>query len=118
MVNMYTITFSKQGEELVISVEDDGQGLNLKQIQQRLSDTIGAEVFDWSDEEVMAQLMTQSVSTSETVNHVSGRGVGLVAVKELVDSLDGDVKIISVAGKGTMVTITAPLHRDALGIEA
>jgi len=87
-----------RAEWVAVTVRDDGQGVS-PALMARATET-GSLV------EVLAQAGT---STAAEVTELSGRGIGLGAVKRHVESLGGTVEVKSVSGHGTAVTLLLPL---------
>jgi len=97
---------------VVIEVEDDGRGIDKekiirKAIEKGLIDESKAATL--SDQEILNFLFVPGFSTKEKVSEVSGRGVGMDVVKNVVESLNGSISIESEKDKGTKVTIRLPL---------
>ena len=95
---------------VVITVQDDGAGLNrgrilAKGIERGL---VEAEQV-LSNSEVYALIFEPGFSTAEKISNLSGRGVGLDVVKRNIAALRGTVSIDSEEGVGTTVTIRLPL---------
>jgi two-component system chemotaxis sensor kinase CheA len=104
-----TLQASHQGGNVVISVSDDGAGLNRERILGKAREK-GLPVTDaMSDSEVWQLIFAPGFSTAEVVTDVSGRGVGMDVVKKNILALGGQVEIESVAGWGSRVTIRLPL---------
>jgi two-component system, chemotaxis family, sensor kinase CheA len=98
------------GSDVVVSIEDDGCGIDreavrAKAIERKLI-APGATV---SDKEIFNLILLPGFSTSKQVTNVSGRGVGMDAVKKQIDALRGTLSIASEVGKGTRFSITLPL---------
>jgi two-component system chemotaxis sensor kinase CheA len=66
-------------------------------------------VKDLSERDAINLLFLSGLSTSETVNETSGRGVGMDAVKSAVEAMKGSIEVESVSGKGTMFRLRLPL---------
>jgi len=101
-----------EGNNVVIEVQDDGRGMDRDKIVKRaiemgLIDELKASTLP--DERVFEFLFTPGFSTKEDVSEVSGRGVGMDVVKNVVESLNGSVSIESQKDVGTKVTIRLPL---------
>jgi two-component system chemotaxis sensor kinase CheA len=101
-----------EGNNVVIEVEDDGRGIDKekiirKAIEKGFIDESKAATF--SDQEILNFLFVPGFSTKEKVSEVSGRGVGMDVVKNVVESLNGSISIESEKDKGTKVTIRLPL---------
>jgi len=105
-----TIDLSRDGNDVVLTVADDGKGLDFKAIKQRaeskglLVDGAGA-----SDGDLTQFILEHGFSTTESVNQISGRGVGLDVVVSEVKQLGGTMDIDSGPGAGTKFIIYLPL---------
>ncbi|WP_313756545.1 chemotaxis protein CheA [Tissierella sp.] len=100
------------GNNVVVEVEDDGKGMdpNLirrKAIEKGIIDEREAESL--SVEDSINLLFKPGFSTADTISDVSGRGVGLDVVKSKIESINGNVEIESVQGKGSKFIIRIPL---------
>ncbi|AJG40081.1 chemotaxis protein CheA [Thermotoga sp. RQ7] len=101
-----------EGNNVVIEVEDDGRGIDKekilrKAIERGLVDE--SKATSLSDQEILNFLFVPGFSTKEKVSEVSGRGVGMDVVKNVVESLNGSISIESEKDRGTKVTIRLPL---------
>lgn len=106
------LSASQEGGQVVIRVEDDGQGLDLEKIKRVLIEKklrSEAELNNMNEEEVSAYIFKSGFSTSPIITDISGRGIGLDIVKTQMDRLKGKVDIDSERGKGTKVTLELPL---------
>ena len=93
-----------EAHEVVIDVVDDGHGLRRERILQKaiaLNLVAAAAAPALRDEEVFALIFSPGFSTAEAVTDVSGRGVGMDAVKHAVESFGGSVEVTSTRGQGT-----------------
>lgn len=98
-----------QGGGILLSVADDGAGLNRDRIVAKANE-LGLQVTDkWSDDEIWPLIFTPGFSTAESVSDVSGRGVGMDVVWQNVHALGGNVDVASRQGEGTIITIRLPL---------
>jgi two-component system chemotaxis sensor kinase CheA len=98
------------GSSVVVSIEDDGRGIvreavRAKAIEKQLI-TPDAVL---TDKDVFNLILLPGFSTATKVTSVSGRGVGMDAVRRDIDALRGALSLDSTAGKGTRVSITLPL---------
>ncbi|GAB7388238.1 chemotaxis protein CheA [Bacillaceae bacterium] len=100
------------GNHVFIEVEDDGKGIDRKKV---LSKAVAKGMLDektaesLSEQQVYDLLFSSGFSTAEKVSDISGRGVGLDAVKTKIESLGGMVSIESQIGKGTKFLVQLPL---------
>jgi len=102
----------RERDAIRIRVSDDGAGVNLEALRAR---AIEAKVVhrdlagDLSPEHLMALVFQPGLSTSPRVSDISGRGVGMDAVRVTVESLGGAVELSSEVGSGTHVQLEVPL---------
>jgi len=92
-----------RGELVAVSVRDDGRGVSAELVRQ--GEQCGS----------LAEVLAQAgVSTAGQVTELSGRGVGLDAVKRHVESLGGSLEVTTEAGRGTVMTMLLPLMLSLL----
>ena len=105
-----TISATHVGAQVRISVEDDGQGLNSEVILRKAKERnlVPADV-SLTDEQINDLIFAPGFSTADNVSNVSGRGVGMDAVRRDVERLRGSVHAQSRSGYGTTVVIYLPL---------
>ncbi|HQR50641.1 MAG TPA: Hpt domain-containing protein [Methylophilaceae bacterium] len=100
----------QEGNEIVLSLSDDGRGLDFDKIKAKAA-RLG--MFDAAMESDPSSLLTlifeSGFSTSEEVTQVSGRGVGLDVVRNDITSLGGRIEVVSESGKGCTFTVYLPL---------
>jgi two-component system chemotaxis sensor kinase CheA len=90
-------------KKLMISFQDDGKGLDIEKLREKL----GANL---TDNEIYQKMLTSTVSTKETVSDISGRGVGVSSVYEIVRKQNGTMNISSTKNMGTTIQIIVPFH--------
>lgn len=99
----------QKGGNIMISVIDDGAGLNRQKIIAKARER-GLGVSDQAaDSEIWDLIMAPGFSTADQVTDVSGRGVGMDVVKRNIESMGGKIEISSVAGAGSTLQIRLPL---------
>lgn len=97
---------------LSIIVQDDGRGVNLENLRQKVIDkglVDAAMAKTLTESELLDFLFLPSFSTKEQVSEISGRGVGLDVVHDVVQEMRGNVKATSTLGKGTKFHLQLPL---------
>jgi two-component system, chemotaxis family, sensor kinase CheA len=95
----------EESSHLVLEVEDDGRGVDLERVRQ----VAASRGITAQDREAALQLLFRpGFSTKEAQDEISGRGVGLDAVKTQVEALRGIVSVTTEAGRGTRVSIWVP----------
>lgn len=102
---------SYQGNEIHITVEDDGAGLNREKIIEKAISrgNFGGNPAELTDKEVWEFIFQPGLSTAKVVTDVSGRGVGMDVVKKNIEKLRGGIDIDSKYGFGTKITFRIPL---------
>ena len=101
-----------EGNNVIIMVEDDGAGVNpdivkQKALEKGLITAAEAEKMDTAD--AVRLLFVPGFSTAKVVTDVSGRGVGMDAVKTKIESLGGMVDIETKVNEGSKFKIRLPL---------
>ncbi len=102
----------QDGNNVVIEVSDDGNGIDVEAIKGRAIEkgNITQEQADtMTDKEVIDLLFRPSFSTAKKVSDVSGRGVGLDVVKTKIEALGGDIEVKTKLGEGSTFIIRLPL---------
>lgn len=99
-----------EGNHLVIEVKDDGRGIHPEVIRERAIDKgIITKNQLLSDDELVNLVFHPGFSTKQEVSEISGRGVGMDVVKTNIQSLNGDVRVSTKVGKGSVFRIVLPL---------
>jgi chemosensory pili system protein ChpA (sensor histidine kinase/response regulator) len=101
---------SREGSEVVIRVNDDGSGINLKAVREKargLGLIKGDEAL-LTDEDIMQFILESGFSTATEISQISGRGVGMDVVNSEIKQLGGTLRIESEQGKGTRFTVRLP----------
>ncbi|HXF80834.1 MAG TPA: response regulator, partial [Usitatibacter sp.] len=100
----------QRGNEVVLTVSDDGAGLNYTRIREKaIANGLLAPDVELPESQLAQFIFVSGFSTATEVSQVSGRGVGMDVVKNEITSLGGRVEIASTPGRGTTFTITLPL---------
>lgn len=103
-----TLSTSCVGDRFIVRAEDDGRGISWDELRRK------AEANGLPHEtraELIEALFADGVSTAESVTEVSGRGVGMGAVREVTRALGGQVEVESRPGRGTAITLSFPAAR-------
>jgi two-component system, chemotaxis family, sensor kinase CheA len=94
------------GDQLVIEIEDDGQGIDWAAVRK----VAGAKGLPCeTTEELTDALLSKFLTTRDSVTATSGRGVGLASVRQRVQTLGGRIAIFTARGQGTTFQFTLPL---------
>ncbi|MDT8444231.1 MAG: chemotaxis protein CheA [Desulfuromonadales bacterium] len=105
-----TLSAQHSGAYVLLTVADDGAGLDLGRIRAKAIEKglINAQ-DDLSEREISSLIFVPGFSTAEEVSNVSGRGVGMDVVRLAIDALRGSIEVHSEAGQGTTFIIKLPL---------
>ncbi len=107
-----TCKVKDKGEYVKVSIADDGAGVNLdkvraKAVEKGVLDKDAAAKLD--AKRVCELLFLDSLSTKDDITMLSGRGVGLAAVKAALEDLGGSYKVKTEPGQGTTFSFKLPL---------
>ena len=100
------------GGNVVIEVRDDGRGIDPVKVARKAAQKglIAEDAIDTVDAARAAELLfAPGFSTAEVTSDISGRGVGMDAVRTAIRELGGEVVIVSEFGRGTTTQIRLPL---------
>jgi two-component system chemotaxis sensor kinase CheA len=107
-----TMEASHTGNNVLITITDDGEGINFEKIKRRAVErglVSATEVDKMPENEISQFIWTPGFSTADVVSDISGRGVGMDIVKTRIGELNGTVEVESAPGKGTRFIIRLPL---------
>lgn len=99
-----------EGNHIVITLEDDGGGMDPAKILKKARD-LGLANPDavYSDHDAVQFIFAPGFSTAEKVTDVSGRGVGMDVVNQNIRKLKGSIHVVSTKGEGSKFIIKLPL---------
>ncbi|MEP9353437.1 chemotaxis protein CheA [Xanthobacter sp. KR7-65] len=108
------LTASIAGDQVVITVEDDGAGIDPARIRELavargLTTREAAEAMD--DQAAIAMIFIPGFSSADGVSAVSGRGVGMDVVQDSARQLGGKVSVTSRKGHGSSMRMMLPVTR-------
>jgi len=104
------LSASQKGDRVVITVSDDGRGLDVARIRAKAIERgLLAPDATLSEADLLQFVFLPGFSTAKSVSSLSGRGVGLDVVKRTIDQLRGRIELHSQPGKGTEFSLSLPL---------
>lgn len=111
-----TLAVVHEGTHIIFTVTDDGRGLDFaglrkKAVENNFLNAETAAALD--DDEAAALVFLPGLSTAKQVSEVSGRGVGMDAVRESIERQQGSISIKSKPSQGTTITIRLPMSLAA-----
>ena len=106
------ITAYHEGGQVMIAIEDDGAGINIDRVKEKvltmgLRESSALEAL--SDKEIANLVFLPGMSTAKEITDISGRGVGMDVVHTNISKIGGTVDIDTIPGKGSIITIKLPL---------
>lgn len=105
-----TIDIHKDGQDLVVTVSDNGAGINVDAIRSKaIANGMMPAESDLSDHDIVQFILEPGFSTAKQVTQISGRGVGLDVVDSEIKQLGGSLDIQSKLGKGTSFIARLPM---------
>jgi two-component system chemotaxis sensor kinase CheA len=107
-----TLNAYHQGGHIVMEIADDGRGLAVGRIKEKVLRqglATEAELAAMSEQDIQRFIFRAGFSTAAAVTSVSGRGVGMDVVKTNLERIGGVVELRSREGRGTTFTIKIPL---------
>lgn len=108
-----TITINAENiddSKIILTLEDDGRGIDATRVRSKVIDLIPDYDLDSeTDQEVIYHIFDPFFSTKDEVTELSGRGVGMSAIKEVVDRMQGKIEIKTQPNKGTKFIFTLPM---------
>jgi len=109
-VGTIDVALAQQGNEVRITIRDDGAGLDLQRIEARgrANGLIAADATP-TEAELANLIFTPGFSTAESVTELAGRGVGMDVVRSDITALGGRIETASAPGRGTAFTLLLPL---------
>lgn len=101
-----------EGGFIIIRIADDGRGLNTARIREKLVEKslISKQEADTLTEaQIHRYIFAPGFSTASKITNVSGRGVGMDVVRTNIETIGGQIDLLSIEGQGTTFTIKIPL---------
>ncbi len=109
-VAQITLTSHVQANQVVVTISDDGRGIDTQKVLDRAIETgLYSPNAELTPEQILQFLFMPGFSTAKTVTDLSGRGVGLDVVRTQIERLRGTVQVATKVGQGTKFTITIPI---------
>jgi two-component system chemotaxis sensor kinase CheA len=111
-VGRIVIRASHQGNMVVITIADDGRGIDTEKVKEmtlRKGFATEDELDRMTEKELLFLIFRSGVSTADQVTELSGRGVGMDIVKSHIEKINGVIDIETTPNEGTIFTIKLPL---------
>lgn len=108
---------SSRDNKIILTIADDGRGIDCHKLRNKIVEKgllKREEAAGISDEEIVDYIFKDSFSTKDEVTDLSGRGVGLGAVKSELQKLNGSVEVQTGIGTGTEFKFTIPIENEQI----
>jgi two-component system chemotaxis sensor kinase CheA len=111
------LTARTRGDRVELRIEDDGSGIDLEAVRSRaIEKGLLARNAEVTNAELVQLVFRPGLSTRREPSAISGRGVGLDAVKAEVDRVGGSIVVTTERGKGTAFVVRLPKAVDRLDV--
>ncbi len=109
------------GDEVQISIKDDGKGIDPKMIRSKALEKglfTAQQLSEMNEQQTLGIIFASGFSTAAKVTDVSGRGVGMDMVRSSVEAVGGQILIDSRPGNGSTFLLKLPIPKSVLIITA
>ncbi|MDF2843979.1 MAG: chemotaxis protein CheA [Herbinix sp.] len=108
---LITLEAKNSGSDVIISIKDDGKGLNKERILDKARDNgiLTKAVGDMTDRDIFNLIFLPGFSTKDDVSEFSGRGVGMDVVIKNIEAVGGSISVDSKEDVGTTTILKIPL---------
>jgi two-component system chemotaxis sensor kinase CheA len=107
-----------KNSNIQIVIADDGAGVNIKRVSKKAIENgicTEADIAKMSNEEIAMLIFSDNFSTKEEISELSGRGVGLAAVKAELENIGGHMHISTQQNKGATFAFYIPYYQTREG---
>lgn len=115
----FQLVETNEFKNIEILIADDGGGIDVKKIRERMQ-TLGysKEEIGRADQQIIQTIFDDRFSSRDQVTEISGRGVGLSAVKFSIEKLGGTIEVTTTLGLQTHFKICVPFISDVFKPQA
>ncbi|MFA6137224.1 MAG: cache domain-containing protein [Sulfurimonas sp.] len=110
-------SFKEIGDIIEIIISDDGAGINKEEVKAKALEKgliTEEQMNTLSDDEIYSFIFSEQFSTKETITDISGRGVGMNAVKVELEKIGGTIKINTQENSGTTFIFSIPTQKGEI----
>jgi two-component system, chemotaxis family, sensor kinase CheA len=111
-VGRVNLSAAYRGDRVVIEISDDGRGMDAERIGSKAVEkglVTADEVARMDERDKLMLIFRPGFSTAESVSDLSGRGVGMDVVRDVIERLKGTVEVESRLGQGSSIMLLLPL---------
>ena len=116
LVGRIQVSAHEERERLIVTVEDDGHGIDREKVLQKAQDRgmLTKPPKEYTKEEIYKFILQSGFSTNDKVTQTSGRGVGMDVVHDALKKIGGYMEIRSEEGKGSSITLNLPVSLSVI----
>ena len=116
LVGRIQVSAHEERERLIVTVEDDGHGIDREKVLQKAQDRgmLTKPPKEYTKEEIYKFILQSGFSTNDKVTQTSGRGVGMDVVHDALKKIGGYMEIRSEEGKGSCITLNLPVSLSVI----
>ncbi|MHA2237652.1 MAG: chemotaxis protein CheW [Candidatus Hodarchaeales archaeon] len=104
------LDIAHERSDIVIELKDDGRGLNYDKIRKKAEDLgLISPNSDINNQDLQNMLFSEHLSTAKQTTEISGRGIGLNIVKQIIEENGGNIEFESIPGEYTIVRLIIPI---------
>lgn len=107
------ITTFRNNGSFAVQVRDDGRGIQVEKLRKRAKESgqwPEEEIDSWTEEQLVNTIFLPGITTSDNVDEIAGRGVGMDLVKDKINLHKGDIRVDFEKGKFCQFTVTLPVE--------
>ncbi len=118
MEGTITLRAMQRGNKAIVTIQDDGKGINFEKIRDRVRQHGIPEnrVLAMTEKELVDLIFEAGFSTASQVTELSGRGVGMDVVRSNLKEIQGDIQVETTPGQGSKFIISIPLTLSILRV--
>lgn len=105
------VSIGESAHDWVVVVEDDGRGIDASLVRAAAVEAgllTPHQALVLSDDDARALVLVDGISTVVDTTEISGRGIGMAAVRAAVEATGGSLSLHSTVGLGTTITVRVP----------
>ena len=116
ITNTVSIQEKNDIKYLVITVKDNGVGVDTNSVVKELKEK-NLYKESMTNDEILNSIFLDEISTSPSIDHLSGHGVGLSSLKNSITHISGKIQVVSKLNNGTTIKVAIPIQNDFINMK-